>query len=139
MELVVPKIFSIARSFSQKINLKNYVEGHDYEVVDFFASYGDQLPEGCTEEEIHHLSKSLYEMAKGEVEDSVKGYIAKLRETPDKITVKELVGIMDFVKSIAEGANLDTVSEQINAAKTERKLSETQLEFLRKLVKEKSA
>ncbi len=138
MKLVVPKFVSVARSFTQKINLANHVKGHDYESVDFFASRSRELPEvEAKSEVVAKLSAEMYAEAKEEVERAITDYIRALKgETGEVVapTAEELTAIASWIAKINESNkdNIDKVAQEIAAIKD--KLNESQVVFLRQLV-----
>lgn len=136
--LVVPKFVSLTRSFSEKVNLANHVKGHDYESVDFFASYNQEVPEKeATSEKLAQVSNELYARAKADVEKAIDNYIRELKEdggTTTYPTPEELVVLAPFIAELTAGgkAVVDSVSQKIAAIKDT--LSDAQVKFLRQMV-----
>src|SRR3990167_3768333 len=101
INLVIPQFHNVTRSSTQKINLKNYVPGHDYEMVDFFSSQSEAIPlEQATPEKITEVSERLYQTAKKEVENAVSEYINTLRgesDSPTQLSADELAPIADII------------------------------------------
>lgn len=144
MKLIVPQFHSVTRSFTQKLNLKNYVPGHDYEMVDFFSSQNESIPlEDATPEKIAEVSERLYQLCKKEVEDAVAGYIAQLRgasDMPVELSQAELAQISDIIAE-ASAVTTKTKLTAVKAKATERKaqLNKGQLEFLASLFRKVEA
>lgn len=144
IKLVIPQFHNVTRSFTQKINLKNYVTGHDYEMVDFFSSQSEAIPlEQATPEKIAEVSERLYQLAKKEVEDAVGAFIASLRNSSD-MPVQLNAAEMALISDIVAEANQATTKTKLTAVKakaTERKpqLSESQLQYLSSLFRKLEA
>ena len=79
----------ICRSFSQKLDIGNYQN------VDFFASFKAEVPE----EEAIKKSEELYELAKAEVEKSLRKYQQKA--TLDK-GIKKMEQWQDHYNSVSK-------------------------------------
>ncbi len=105
IKLIVPQTINITRSFSKKVNPSNYnISGHNYESIDFFASYGDQVPGDSTQEQMQKISNELYLLAKSDVEDAASGYIRDLKGTiPMKLTSKDIKEIAPIIQKIVDG------------------------------------
>ena len=68
---------TISRSYSRKISLQCY-GGNRFEMMDFFASYGEEFPKDASREELQRSSALLYDEARSEVEQAVKQETDKL-------------------------------------------------------------
>jgi len=74
------KYISVTRSYSRKIQLDNYgIPGHKYEPVDFFASYGREVPDETSSKDLQVVSEALYAMAKLDVENAITLYLNELK------------------------------------------------------------
>ncbi len=138
MQLTVPQFHSVTRSFTQKVNLKNYVEGHDYEMVDLFSSHSEAIPvEEANASTIKVLSDKLYSLAKADVEQGIKDYITRLQEPKEKDPImtltlaEELSGIADIVvelNKVTTQKELAVVKEMATTRKAT--MTKAQLECL---------
>ncbi len=133
IQLNIPQFHSVARSFTQKINLKNYVSGHDYEMVDFFASHNEAIPvEEATPEKIAEVSERLYKTARKEIESSIEAYLLELREDSDmpaELSVSELTPIADLIAEMSAATTktkLQAVKDKATERKTEMTASQQQ-------------
>lgn len=144
INLVIPQFHSVARSFTQKVNLKNYVQGHDYEMVDFFSSHSEQIPlEEATKDKIKEISEKLYQLSKQEVEQAVADFISDLRKVSGVTTdlsAAELAPIAQIVAAIENAKSktaLNTAKDMATAVKGT--LGKGQLEFLAALFRKAEA
>lgn len=64
----------ISRSYARKISHENY-GGMRFNMSDFFSCYDGELPDDATPEQQKELSNKLFELAKADVEESVKNQI----------------------------------------------------------------
>lgn len=136
--LITPTFHSITRSFSRKVQIKQF------EPIDFFASHNEAIPmEEATPEKISEVSERLYQICLAEVEVSIKGYqddMARANGVTPAVSAKELKAIAKFVADINSADSqvaIDSVKEAIKQVKDT--LNETQLEFLRVLVRKAEA
>ena len=137
MRLITPQFVNITRSFSHKLVPENHgINGHRFAPLDFFASYGDVVPqEEATPERLLEVSERLYNMARTDVERSIKRELEAM-SNPDELLTEDLNNVALFVKMIADG-RLDEATSEILAAKDKNILNDKQLTFLRKLLSEK--
>lgn len=138
MILVVPQFHSVTRSFSRKVQIKQF------EPIDFFASHNESIPmEEATPDKIKEVSERLFQLALQEVEASIKDYqdnTARANGVTPQVSTKELKEIGKFVADINSAdtqEKLDVVKEAIKLVKDN--LNETQLEFLRGAVRKAEA
>ena len=126
MVLVVPKFHSITRSFSRKVQIKQY------EPVDFFSSHGEQIPdEEATPELVAEISAKLYKLAKTDVEQDIQNYMNAPAE--GALTAEDLDGVRIFIQMLALGKNKEEINKAIIEVKD--KLNEGQLQFCRNIIK----
>lgn len=122
IKLNIPQYISITRSFSRKVQVKQY------EPADFFASYGEQVPiEEATPEKLKEVSDRLYSLAKNDVEKEIENY-----SKTTSLSQEELDSIATFAKLIISGKK-EEAEKLIGEWKD--KLNEKQLNFLRNLFK----
>lgn len=126
IKLIIPSFHSITRSFSRKIQIKQF------EPMDLFSSHNEQIPmEDATPEKIAEISDRLYNLAKEDVERDIKKYLSE--PTKDSMDSEDLDKIAIFVAMFKDGKNKEELNSAIVSVKD--KLNDKQLEFLRNLVK----
>lgn len=126
MILIVPQFHSITRSFSRKVQIKQF------EPMDLFSSHNENIPlEQATPDKIAEVSARLYSLAKQDVERDIKDYMNTPAE--DALTAEDLDGVSTFIKMLVAGKNKDEINTAIVGVKD--KLNEKQLSFLRNLIK----
>ena len=124
------KYINIVRSFSHKLVPENHgIEGHRFAPLDYFASYGLELPIDTSPEEIQKESNRLFELAKNDVENAIKNKLEELK-APKGLIQEELDNIASLVKLIVSGKKLEA-EKSVNEIKSS--LGEKQLNFLRDL------
>lgn len=144
IKLVVPQFHNITRSYSGKLNLSNYLPGHDYESKDFFASHGESISmEEATPEKIKEVSDKLYKMAKVEVMIAEVDYLNELKRAAG-ITVEptgdEYKAISDIIVLFESATTSEDVKKASEMAKERKdKLNDVQLEYLRTIARKADA
>lgn len=73
---------TISRSYSRKLNLATY-GGPQYENIDFFSSYSEEVISETSQEELKRISQLLYDMARADVEEEVEKTIKSLKPKSD--------------------------------------------------------
>lgn len=126
IKLVVQQFHSVTRSFSRKVQIKQF------EPMDLFSSHNENIPlEEATPDKIAEVSARLYSMAKEDVERDIKNYMNAPAD--GALTSEDLDGVAVHIKAIASGIPKDDINKAIVAVKD--KLNERQLQFLRNVLK----
>lgn len=122
LQLKIPTFHSVTRSFSRKIQVKQF------EPMDVFSSHGMQIPEEeATPEKIGEVSAQLFNLAKQDVEKDIENYLNSPKE--GSLTEEDLKTASKYIKTYTNGGSLDDFSKQVTDDK--EKLNDKVLEFLR--------
>lgn len=132
LQLVVPQFYRITRSFSKKVQVKQY------EPIDLFASHNFEIPEEeATPEKIAEVSSLLYKRCMEEIERDTANYIREAQLANGEVvlpTSNDILGIASIVKELSDGGKTKVEAISAKIAKVKDTLNESQLAFLRQLV-----
>ena len=110
------------------------IDGHRFAPLDFFASYGVELPIDTASEDVKEESRVLHEMAKADVEGAIAETIEGMKNPKDdKMDSEELDDIAIFVEMVARGESLEEFEKKV--IEMGDKLNDKQLGFLRNLAR----
>ena len=126
MNLIVQQFHDITRSFSRKVQIKQF------EPMDLFSSHHESIPlEEATPDRIAEVSAKLYNLAKQDVERDIQNYMNA--PTDGAMTAEDLDGVSEFVKMVAGGLKKEDINNKIVEVKGI--LNDRQLSFLRNILK----
>lgn len=123
---------AITRSYSHKLVPENHgIEGHRFAPLDFFASYGTEIPADSTLEFIKTESDRLYKLAKDDVERAIKETLEQLKNPANSLSGDQLKVLSEIVQAWSDDVDKEIFTEMVNKIKD--KLDDKQLGFLRNL------
>lgn len=129
------KYINVVRSYSHKLVPENHgIDGHRFAPLDFFASYGGEMPVESSEEDLKTFSNRLYELAKSDVENAIKATLSELSSPKsDSLSVEDLTTCAKYIKIATNGGSGEEFEKAVAADKD--KLSDKAKDFLRDYLK----
>lgn len=123
---------AITRSYSHKLVPENHgIEGHRFAPLDFFASYGTEIPTDSAPEFIRSESDRLYNLAKNDVERAIKETLEQLKNPANSLSGDQLKALSEIVQAWSSGVSKEEFTAMVNKIKD--KLDDKQMGFLRNL------
>ncbi len=136
LELIVPKMVTISRSATKKLNIGNYVKGHDYESYDTSCFKSIQIPaEEATPERSEEIAKELDVFCRDQVDLTALGKIQEIKKEaglPAELYGKEYEEVANFLRAFYGAESKEDVEQTIEeVAKVKDSLSDNQIIVLR--------